>query len=252
MINEAKNQWNRGALVHLMYHACPPDQLEACSWDNVQRQLSDAQWNELTTDGTNLNNVWKSRLDIIAVFLQDLKDNGVEVLWRPLHEMNKPMNQQFKNNFPFWWTGRPGATGSRRLYQITHDYMVKTKGLTNLVWVWDIQDFSDPSGLRQDLIDYNPGDSYWDIAALDFYGGNYSDDSYRAMVAVAGTKPIAIGECDVLPTAEKLATQPRWTFFMAWAELVECNHGVTNTPRQIADLYHAANVVTLDDMPGWS
>jgi hypothetical protein len=27
-------------------------------------------------------------------------------------------------------------------------------------------------------------------------------------------KPIAIGECDILPTPEELAAQPRWTFFM--------------------------------------
>jgi hypothetical protein len=30
--------------------------------------------------------------------------------------------------------------------------------------VWDIQDFPN---LSQDLSDYNPGNSYWDIAALD-------------------------------------------------------------------------------------
>jgi hypothetical protein len=36
-----------------------------------------------------------------GVPLQDLKDHGVEVLWRPLHEMNQAA---------FWWAGqsRPG------------------------------------------------------------------------------------------------------------------------------------------------
>ena len=31
---------------------------------------------------------------------------GYKALWRPLHEMNKALN-------PFWWSARPGLTGSR-------------------------------------------------------------------------------------------------------------------------------------------
>ena len=39
--------------------------------------------------------------------------------------------------------GRPAGTrGTARLYQITHDYLVGTKGLTNLIWVWDVQDLT--------------------------------------------------------------------------------------------------------------
>lgn len=240
MIDEAKRQWNQGAIVHLMYHACPPTQSEVCEWNGGvnESHLDDDQWNELITNGTELNNVWKSRLDRIAVFLQDLKAHGVEVLWRPLHEMNQGN---------FWWGGRPGSNGTRKLYQITHDYLVKTKGLTNLIWVWDMQDF--PS-LSQDLSDYNPGDSYWDIAALDIYrsdGQGYTEDKYNAMLAVAGGKLIAIGECDILPTANELAAQPRWTFFMAWAELVDKE----NSKQKIRDLYNAANILTRDELPGW-
>jgi mannan endo-1,4-beta-mannosidase len=60
---------------------------------------------------------------------------------------------------------------------------------------------------------------------------------------LAGDKPIAIGECEILPTAVELAAQPRWTFFMAWAELVRSGKSV----RPIQDLY-AANVVSLGQM----
>ena len=48
-------------------------------------------------------------------YLQQLKDAGVPVLFRPLHEMNEGWA---------WWGGRPGADGSAKLYQITHDYLV--------------------------------------------------------------------------------------------------------------------------------
>ena len=235
MINEAKNQWNQGALVHLMYHAAPPDLGEPCGWDPgvINHPLSDAQWNQLITDGAGLNNTWKARLDVISVFLQDLKNNGVEVLWRPLHEMNQGN---------FWWGGRPGPQGTARLYQITHDYMVGTKGLTNLIWVWDVQD------LDFNWAPYNPGDRYWDVLALDIYGGDgYTIQKYQTLLQLAGDKPIAIGECQRLPTANELAAQPRWTFFMAWAELVFSGNSV----QQIQALYNAGNVITRDRLPGW-
>jgi mannan endo-1,4-beta-mannosidase len=234
MINEAKNQWNQGALINLMYHAAPPDLGEPCGWDPgvINHPLSDDQWNQLTTDGADLNNTWKARLDVISVFLQDLKDSGVQVLWRPFHEMNQA---------EFWWGGRPGPQGTARLYQITHDYMVGTKGLTNLIWVWDVQD------LDFTWADYNPGDGYWDVFAMDMYGDGYTTQKYTTMLQIAGDRPIAIGECEILPTTDELAAQPRWTFFMAWAELVQSGNSV----QQIQDLYNAANVITRDQMPGW-
>lgn len=238
MINEAKNQWNQGALINLMYHAAPPNQGEPCGWeDGVLSHLSDGQWNELISDGSSLNSKWKARLDVISFFLQDLKNDGVEVLWRPFHEMNQGQ---------FWWAGRPGPQGTARLYQITHDYMVGTKGLTNLIWVWDVQD------LDFNWAPYNPGDAYWDVAAMDMYGDGYTTQKYETMLQLAGNKPIAIGECEKLPTANELAAQPRWTFFMAWAELVYSDNGkITNSEQQIRDLYTASNVMTRDRMPGW-
>jgi mannan endo-1,4-beta-mannosidase len=234
MIDEAKSQWEQGALINLMYHAAPPDLEEPCNWDPgvINHPLSDDQWNDLITDGGYLNTQWKARLDVISVFLQNLKDSGVQVLWRPFHEMNQG---------EFWWGGRPGPQGTLRLYQITHDYMVGTKGLTNLTWVWDVQD------LDFTWADYNPGDGYWDVFAMDMYGDGYTTEKYTTMLQIAGDSPIAIGECEVLPTAEELTAQPRWTFFMAWAELVQSGNSV----QQIQDLYNAANVITLGQMPGW-
>jgi len=139
MVYEAKREWDAGALVNLMFHACPPTQPEPCEWEGgVKSTLTDVQWTDLVTEGGALNSAWKQRLDVIAVYLQYLKDNGVEVLWRPHHEMNQGV---------FWWGGRPGTGGTARLFQISHDYLVKGKGLTNLIWVWDVQDFWTSPGL---------------------------------------------------------------------------------------------------------
>jgi beta-mannanase len=240
MINEAKAQWASGALINIMFHACPPTQAEPCAWEGgVKSSLTNAQWTELITNGTTLNNNWKARLDVIAGYLQDLKNNGVEVYFRPLHEMNQGI---------FWWAGRPGSNGTARLFQITRDYLRNTKGLTNLIWVWDLQDFS---SLSSDLTNYNPGSSYWDILAMDMYysdGQGYTSAKYNAMVNAAGGKPIAIGECEVLPSPSLLASQPKWGFFMGWSELVYNSNSTAN----IQNTFWASNVVVRDEMPGWN
>lgn len=239
MVAEALRQWNRGAVVQIMWHACNPALSEPCGYDSagVLSHMNDTQWQQLLKDGSPLNRKWKSMIDEVSVYLSYLQDRGVEVLWRPLHEMNQGA---------FWWGGRPGPDGTRKLYQLTHDYMTHQKGLHNLIWVWDMQDFS---GFQNGIDAYNPGDGYWDVAALDVYDDHsgYSPLKYQTMMKVANGKPIAIGECQKLPTAAELASQPGWTFFMSWSELTLS----ANTTDEIKSVYNAPNVVTLGQMPGW-
>jgi mannan endo-1,4-beta-mannosidase len=238
MINQAVTQWGNGSIVHLMWHACNPALAEPCGYDSngVLSKMTDQQWSDLFTSGTTINTQWRSMMDEVCIYLQQLKDKNIEVLWRPLHEMNQGS---------FWWGGRPGPNGTLKLYQQMHDYMTKTKGLTNLIWIWDMQDFGT---LSNDVTVYNPGADYWDIAALDVYDGSgYTTAKYNTMVSVAQGKPIAIGECSVLPTATILTQQPKWTFFMSWSELTYTSNSTT----QIQQLYNSANVITRDKMPGW-
>lgn len=234
MIHEAKRQWDKGAVINLMWHACPPDEGEPCGWDPglLNAQLDDNQWKELVTDGTPLNTSWKIRMDDIAVYLQYLEDNKVEVLFRPLHEMNQGK---------FWWGGRPGPAGTALLYRIVHDYFTINKGLSNLIWVWDMQDMS------RDFEDYNPGNKFWDVFGFDVYDKGYDNSWYNYILPIVGNKPMAIGECAKLPTPAVLASQPRWIFFMPWAELVK----ESNTTEEIIGIYNHPRIITLDKMPGW-
>ncbi|MCW7540859.1 glycosyl hydrolase [Aquabacterium sp. A7-Y] len=240
MIAQARQQWSQGALVNIMWHTCSPAKAEPCGWntEGVHHKLSDAEWEQLFSEGSWLNQVLRSRLDDLAAHLQVLEDAGVEVLFRPFHEMNQPV---------FWWAGRPGPNGTPRLYRYVHDYLTKRKGLSNLVWVWNVQDFAT---LREDLVRYNPGNDYWDLLSLDVYGTDgrgYTQDKYDALVAASGGKPIAIGEMQRLPTPQELAAQPRWTFFMGWAELVF----EKNSSWEIQNTFQHDRVLTRDEMPGW-
>ncbi len=232
MVYEARKQWESGSLVQLMLHVAPPNLAEGnCPWEGgILSHLSDEQWRDLVTDGGSLNKVWKSRLDDYAIYLGYLQDAGVPVLFRPHHEMNQ---------FRFWWGGRPGKDGTARLYRLTHDYLVRTKGLSSLIWVWDMQDMS------RDLADYDPGPEYWDVFAFDVYDKGYGQSWYDLVLKIAGGRPMAIGECAVLPSAAILAAQPRWAFFMSWAELTFTG----NSRQQIVDLYALPNVITRERLP---
>ncbi len=235
MIRQAQLEWSHGAVVNLMFHACPPTNAEPCDWDHdLARHLSDAEWSDLITEGGTLNRAWLARLDTIVPYLRQLRDAGVAPLFRPIHEMNQGF---------FWWGGRPGPQGTRRLYQITHDHLVRHHGLDHMIWVWDVQDLS------WNFSDYDPGTDHADIVALDVYGDGFRREKYDAIAAVANGRLMAIGECQVLPTAAELDAQPRWSFFMSWSELTfEARY---NTGDAIRALYASPRVVTLDQTPGW-
>lgn len=236
MIGEAKAQYAKGALVALTYHACSPKREEDCTYDDIggdhYAQLTDEEFRQLTTPGNWLYDRWIGRLDTLAPYFQDLKDHGVAVVFRPLHEMNQCR---------FWWACHTGPNGSGKLYQITHDYLTYTKGLSNIVWAWNVQDFGD---MPNDLYRYDPGRSYYDVVTLDIYD-QYRQDFYDAIVNFAQGKPVAIGEVQYMPTAQLLRQQPKWTWVMQWSDYINDNKGM------IADLYAAPNATTLDEMPGW-
>jgi len=173
-------------------------------------------------------------MDDVSQYLVWLRNEGVEVFFRPLHEMNQGC---------FWWGGRPGPQGSRRLYQITHDYLTNVKGLDNLIWTWNVQDFG---SLPQDINDYDPGAAYYEVLSLDVYEG-FAGWKYDVMRNKAGSKPFAIGECAELPTANRIANENQWAFWMSWSELT---FEPPNTDQSIRAVYNSNQAITLDEMPG--
>jgi mannan endo-1,4-beta-mannosidase len=239
MVAQAEAAWAQGALVNIMLHVCPPTMGEECGWEGgVLSDLSEVQWSDLLTDGGELNQAWKARLDSYAEVFASMNQRGVRVLFRPFHEMNQTL---------FWWSlvGKPEYTAE--LYRLTHDYLTSDKELTNLTFLWNLQDFAT---LEQDLQDYDPGAEYWDVLSLDNYntdGQGFSQAKYDVMMAKAGDKPIAIGETSHIPSLDILAEQPGWSFIMTWSELTF----EENSDAALNNFYNADNVVTLEDKSGW-
>ncbi|MFD3734709.1 glycosyl hydrolase [Streptomyces sp. NPDC058632] len=220
VVDQAKTEWANGSLVTLTWHVCPPTGGSSCAFEGgVKSNISSAQFSQIITEGSALNNAWKRRLDEAVPYLQQLKNAGVPVLFRPLHEMNESWN---------WWGNRSGANGSARLYQITRDYLAGTKGLDNLIWVWNVQD--NPAG---GWSNYYPGNQYVDVVSLDVWYKNHpSSADYQQMQNIAGTKPMALAEMGKVPNAALLDSQPRWAWFMMWSEQLRGNN--TNAEIQAA------------------
>ncbi|SEN79981.1 mannan endo-1,4-beta-mannosidase [Actinacidiphila rubida] len=211
MVDQAKTEWANGSLVNLTWHMCRPD-VASCEFDGGVNgsTLSDAEWQQLITDGTTLNADYKAKLDTAVPYFQQLKDAGVPVLFRPLHEMNEGWA---------WWGGRPGPNGSARLFQITHDYL-ESKGLTNIIWVWNVKD-TDANGGSAGASAFYPGDGYVDVASLDPWDHGFpTSDWYQALLNVAHGKPVSLAEVGTVPTPSQLAAQPQWTWFMIWADYI--------------------------------
>jgi mannan endo-1,4-beta-mannosidase len=241
MINEAETQWADGSLVTLMWHECPPTIAEPCNWDQVESvdgALTTAQWQQLVTNGSSLNTAWKNELGLIVPYLQQLKNAGIPVLWRPLHEINDSWS---------WWGGTPYTAA---LWQLTYNYLVNTEGLTNLIWVWSVKD----SGSTSALSTYYPGNQYVNVIALDPWDNSFPTTAWYQAITSMGTaddKPIALAEVGTLPTPAQISSQPDWTYFDEWADYLTDSQGGSptgNTNASIKATYYDPQVLHQGDI----
>jgi mannan endo-1,4-beta-mannosidase len=110
-------------------------------------------------------------------------------------------------------------------------------------------DQSDPgvgfAGLEPGFAAHDTGDHYWDLFAFDIYGSGHEQGWYDYIVPIVGNKPMAIGECEKLPTPGLWKAQPRWCFFMSRAELTFRK----NSDQQIIDLHQTPSVITREQLP---
>ncbi len=67
LVEEAMRQYRNGAIVTFTWHAVRPTDDEPVTFkDSVQGHLSDFEWPELLTPGTDLNKRWCAQVDVIA------------------------------------------------------------------------------------------------------------------------------------------------------------------------------------------
>lgn len=233
-IEEMRRQHRNGAIVTLTWHAVRPTDDEPVSFrESVQGKLTDFEWNELTTPGTNLHNRWLAQVDVIAGYLKQLRDARVPVLWRPFHEVNGSW---------FWWGGRKGQNGSAALYRMLYDRLVKMHRLDNLIWVWNANALASGPAGPGPYTEFFPGLQYVDVVSIDNYG-EMRREVYDSAVALAAGKPVALGEVGRAPSPDVLKDQPKWTWFMVWSEFVERGNDI----EELRAVYNAPMTLSRDD-----
>ena len=144
---------------------------------------------DLLTEGTEYNRIWKEELAADARFLKALGDNGVTVLWRPLHESNGGW---------FWFCTTQNkytldASYLKRMWIYIYDYYVNELGLTNLVWNYGPNtsgNVTDKPGSTMSPWYCYPGDEYVDMVGVDWYtSGNFEimqGDNYLTLIEKTG------------------------------------------------------------------
>ena len=167
---------------------------------------------DLITEGTEYNEFFKKELDVNARFLKALEENGVPVIWRPLHEANG-------NWFWFCTTQQKITLDSKYLVDVWHyiyDYFTNKWGLTNLLWCYGPNvsgNVADTPGGTMSTTYLYPGDDYCDMVGVDWYSsGNLeitNNYNYRQLTGLAD-KPGAITEFGAAGSilAESIEKQP--------------------------------------------
>ena len=250
-IDACADWFRNGGIVGLMWYWRSPDEKASVYAEETDFRISDAitdidiscmtqeEIRGLYGEGKISKECYGIILDIdnMAGQLMSLKDKGIPVLWRPLHEASGEW---------FWW-GASGADDYRWLWKLMYTRMTEYFELDNLIWIWNGQS-------KEYIV---PSDTF-DIASMDIYispdkeyGSQYE---YFASLQdfIGQDKLIALSECSSIPDIDSVFRDNSvWSFFGLWyGEYLTDNNGNISEkymPREyIIKNYNSAGTMTLD------
>jgi mannan endo-1,4-beta-mannosidase len=184
---------------------------------------------------------WMKQLDELAQGLQELKDAGVVVLWRPFHEMNGGW---------FWW-GAQKPEDFIKVWRHMFDYFSQTKNLDNLLWVYGPNHGPKTAA-------YYAGDACTDLVGIDAYTDHIDPEHIRGVrEVVALGKPFGFteygpfgpqnppGDYDYRRLGDGLEKHfPEAVFFMSWNAKWSLARN-----RNVAELLGSPRIANRDDLP---
>lgn len=237
---------NAGGIVQLCWHWTTPEDYAVNAGDQPWYSSFYKEGSKLDLDkimngeDDAAYQLLMDDIDNMANELARLRDAGVPVLWRPLHEASGGW---------FWW-GNCEPESYKKLWNVMYDKMTNEHNLTNLIWVWNGQD---PA--------WYPGDETVDINGWDIYAGNHVDSSqsgrFDDMATNYGTKTklIALTENGCVMDPDKVFNDnARWLFWGTWSDPFTMKLGVVindeyTTVELLTKAYNHERVLTLDELP---
>lgn len=179
-----------------------------------------------------------SDMDVIAKHLKKMQEDGIPILWRPLHEASGGW---------FWW-GAGGPEACKRLWKIMYDRYTNFHKINNLIWVWT-------SDTRESAKEWYPGDDYVDIVGTDIYTDPPEHSSQilefeKLKDITEGKKILALSECGAIPSAQNMKKDGSfWSWFMPWYH--DYTLGYHNQVSTWKELFNSEIVIKVKDLPNW-
>ncbi len=243
--------WNAGGISMFRYHMGMPGAGLTCTADCYQgndcaeptTKPSGSFFTNVVTAGTPENTSLNAKLDYVAVQLGAMQAANVPVIFALYHETQP--------NGWFWWAQTSSGSAFIDLWTYTFDYLTKTKGLKNIVWLMPFS--GGPSA------SFYPGKAFVDIGGPDEYTqpSNLATfnaaTNYNPAAAIFGTSmPIALHETGtaVQPDYMFPNTAP-WVLWNIWAtyENTAQSGFMFNTVDSLKAAYASQYTITRDEIP---
>jgi len=256
--------WHWFDPLHQDYSYKPGDGTEGTTTFRIPYDTENDSWDTSSAAYTAM----KADMDVIAAELLKLQTAGVPVLWRPLHEGAGNVGLYNNTGTAWFWWGAGNSTNEAdmknadlcgecyiALWKWMYQYFTETKGLHNLIWVWNGQNAK-----------FYPGADYVDMIGDDIYFEASNGDTpttvtsskakFQIFQAMDTTKPVAMTECGTLPDIE--TDGALWSFFMIWNDSSSSKSDTAgnywngehyNSDARKTSVYNSATAITLDELP---
>ena len=252
-INTAIDWASKDGIVGYMWHWAAPDDKREYYADQTDFDIKKAVTKEDIAE-LSLDDIKKLQkdgkvseecvalvqdIDTISQQLATLRDEGIAVLWRPLHEAS---------NGDFWW-GKDKES-YKWLWKLMYERQTKYHKLNNLIWVWSAQN-----------ADWYVGDEYCDVLSCDVYDDGNKDAQVNIMLflqSISKNKPIAMSECGNFPDIQSIADEKAmWSFIGQWGGnyLMTDNGKLSeehNTAAELITMYNNDLTITRDKLPDFT
>nr|AIA99570.1 hypothetical protein [uncultured bacterium contig00010(2014)] len=180
-------------------------------------------------------------IDKVATYLKPLRDAGLPILWRPMHEAQG--NRDSQGGAWFWWGNGSGdrAAACKELWRVMWDRMTNHHGLNNLLWVWTNQ-LTGTEEWYDECTTWYPGGQYVDIIGVDIYADDIEQGrgsqlvQFKKTAHAAGCKKmVALTECGYIPNPAAMFNEgATWLWWMPW------NGDFTTSPSYNGDYWPTA------------
>jgi mannan endo-1,4-beta-mannosidase len=215
-VRQALDAHRNGQLVTISWHwNAPTDLLDGQMVEHEGKRIEAKWWSGFYTFATSfdlasaLANPKSDRyqllirdIDAVAAELAKLREAGVPVLWRPLHEAEGGW---------FWWGAR-GAEPFQKLWRLLFERLTIHHRLDNLIWVYSSG--TDPA--------WYPGDDVVDVVGIDAYPADIRDSldaTWETLLEQHGPrKLLALTEFGGTPDMPRMHDfGVWWSFAVSWS-----------------------------------